>query len=1228
MSKIVKLSIIEHILLKPNMYFGRFEEIVATKQLFNLDKGSFTNEKVKYSPALVKLFDEALTNATDNVTRCKSHPTTKIVITITDTYIKIWNNGQSISLDEKAEYEGKDYYQPELAFACPYTSSNYEGNDQELNGTNGIGIKLANIFSTRFRVTVVNNKKMFKQIFTKNMSERSQATITDTTVEDCVQIQFEPDFEKLHMSTNCIDEITKEILYKRIFDATLFPVDIILNNKRLPRNSFEQYFNSIFLYTIPEMRYSSTTDRYDLIMFPFKGGHIISSINHTITESGGTHVDYVISKIIELIKKKYNLSLTKAQIKSNICLYLNLNVCGPKFRSQEKNEYIGPVDIKIDYLIEQICSDQMFIDLLQNKKRESEKRKPKNTNRPLFEKLTEANLAGSKESGKCTLFVTEGDSATGMVQQCFSSLGHDYYGIYTLGGKPNNIRNVRADDKLKSVVVKELITSLGIEEGLDYSLPDNFERLRYGKLVCVKDADVDGSAIMMLVCNIIDVIAPSLLKLNNFFFEFITPQIKLIYDIFRDTTVEIFGIKEVLTRGEDGTFVSEFVPDNKLVEGPRKNFVTTFNNKGEFLKFMQFNRDKINVNDVKYYKGLAAISTEDALDYWESYEEYLIPFLYDEDAETIMDKTFSKKQSCVEWRKQLVMHTNEDTYCIRIKSGTDITQYCYFEYGPYAREDCMRVIPALYDGLKPVQRKILYSLLIKAPGSEKFKKVFQIATQASLDGNYHHGDASINEATCKMMQNYTGSNNIPLVAGSGQIGTRFAQGKDHGATRYIEGALSKISKILFPKIDDQLLTRNIEDEVKVEPKHYVPILPMILINGTEGIGVGFSTFVPNHSYEDCYDNVLSILNSITSDETNVVDILNRHELSIRPSYPGFKGEIYYNPVKHCYDTYGKSRFLNINEVEKNPSDPFWKTSRIYSSEHPELNYEHAYLEICEIPISSKVSMNKIIGELKKLMVAKLETAQKAKGRRKQKEDEESKDDGCATIFNQTNISLLVDYQDNSHPGNELQDEKISLILKIKNDGKLSLNSPPEIIKLKSSLSMNNMMLYSLHDNELMLRKFNNIKEIFNEYFIVRYEFYRRRKELLIHLKKEEIKYLQNKINFIKEVAIDKTIKIEKLSNAELKTYLETNNYDMKNGEYKYLYTIPMRSCTKTEYNKLLDELEKKKAELEELINTLIKTFWVRDLGEFKIQQEKLVKELETKRRLRRDKQNSRRGSKK
>jgi len=183
------------------------------------------------------------------------------------------------------------------------------------------------------------------------------------------------------------------------------------------------------------------------------------------------------------------------------------------------------------------------------------------------------------------------------------------------------------------------------------------------------------------------------------------------------------------------------------------------------------------------------------------------------------------------------------------------------------------------DGLKISLRKILYSAFKKNLTTEI--KVAQFSGYVSEHSGYHHGEASLNAAIVGMAQNFVGSNNINLFMPNGQFGTRLQGGKDSASERYIFTQLNKITRTLFPANDDNILTYLNDDGLLVEPVYYAPIIPMILVNGSKGIGTGFSTDIM------CYNPVQIIeylKNKLSLSESNNSD-------EFIPYYDGFKGQI-------------------------------------------------------------------------------------------------------------------------------------------------------------------------------------------------------------------------------------------------------------------------------------------------------------------------------------------------
>jgi DNA topoisomerase-2 len=195
----------------------------------------------------------------------------------------------------------------------------------------------------------------------------------------------------------------------------------------------------------------------------------------------------------------------------------------------------------------------------------------------------------------------------------------------------------------------------------------------------------------------------------------------------------------------------------------------------------------------------------------------------------------------------------------------------------FSKYDCDRSIPNLMDGLKVSQRKILYSAFKKNLVSEI--KVAQFSGYVSEHSGYHHGESSLNGAIVNMAQNFVGSNNIPILNPNGQFGTRLQGGKDSASERYIFTQLNKITRMIFKKEDDVILNYLNDDGTPVEPAFYAPIIPMILVNGTKGIGTGFSTDIPCFRPMDLVDYILKKLDD------------KGHTHDFVPYYKGFTGSI-------------------------------------------------------------------------------------------------------------------------------------------------------------------------------------------------------------------------------------------------------------------------------------------------------------------------------------------------
>jgi DNA topoisomerase-2 len=152
-----------------------------------------------------------------------------------------------------------------------------------------------------------------------------------------------------------------------------------------------------------------------------------------------------------------------------------------------------------------------------------------------------------------------------------------------------------------------------------------------------------------------------------------------------------------------------------------------------------------------------------------------------------------------------------------------------------------------------------------------------------------------------LAQDFVGSNNVNLLFPSGQYGTRDTGGKDHAAPRYIFTRPTPLARVLFNPEDDALLNVQKDDNAVIEPEFYMPVIPLVLINGAEGIGTGWSTTIPCYNPTDIVANIRRLMNG-------------EEMVPMTPWWRGFKGEIKL-VSKHRYDVFGVIKKLNDTTVE-------------------------------------------------------------------------------------------------------------------------------------------------------------------------------------------------------------------------------------------------------------------------------------------------------------------------
>ncbi|XP_038827813.1 DNA topoisomerase 2-beta-like [Salvelinus namaycush] len=201
--------------------------------------------------------------------------------------------------------------------------------------------------------------------------------------------------------------------------------------------------------------------------------------------------------------------------------------------------------------------------------------------------------------------------------------------------------------------------------------------------------------------------------------------------------------------------------------------------------------------------------------------------------------------------------------------------------------------------LKPGQRKVLFTCMKR--NDKREVKVAQLAGSVAEMSAYHHGEQSLLMTIVNLAQNFVGSNNVNILQPLGQFGTRINGGKDAASPRYIFTMLSPLAKMLFPAMDSSLLKFLFDDNQKVEPEWYIPILPLVLVNGAEGIGTGWACKIPNYDHREIVNNLYRMLNM-------------QDPLPMLPSYKNFKGVIH-ELGQNQYMVSGEISVLDKNTIE-------------------------------------------------------------------------------------------------------------------------------------------------------------------------------------------------------------------------------------------------------------------------------------------------------------------------
>ncbi|XP_051858791.1 DNA topoisomerase 2 isoform X2 [Drosophila albomicans] len=1153
-----KKSQLEHILLRPDSYIGSVEFTKELMWVYEAEGNRMVQREISFVPGLYKIFDEILVNAADNKQRDKSMNTIKVDIDPEKNLVSIWNNGQGIPVTMHKEQK---MYVPTMIFGHLLTSSNYNDDEKKVTGgRNGYGAKLCNIFSQSFTLETATKqyKKSFKQTWGDNMGKASDPIIKDFNGTDFTRITFSPDLAKFKMEK--LDEDIVALMSRRAYDvaASTKGVSVYLNGTKVGVKNFKDYIDLFVKNSEDDSQqpvkviYENAGERWEVACCPSdRGFQQVSFVNSIATTKGGRHVDHVadsvIKQLIEVLKKKNKngINIKPFQVRNHLWIFVNCLIENPTFDSQTKENMtlqaksFGSKCTLSEKFIGNLAKAGIVESVLAWAKFKAQNDIAKTGGKKSYKikgipKLEDANEAGTKNSLNCTLILTEGDSAKSLAVSGLGVIGRNYYGVFPLRGKLLNVREASFKQLTENAEINNLCKIIGLQYKKKYLTMDDLKTLRYGKVMIMTDQDQDGSHIKGLLINFIHTNWPELLRLP-FLEEFITP----------------------------------------IVKATKKNEEISFYSLPEFEEW-KMDTPNHHTYNIKYYKGLGTSTSKEAKEYFQDMERHRILFKYDGavDDDSIM-MAFAKKH--VDLRKTwLTNHMDEvkrrkqlglpERYLYT--KGTKHISYADFvnlELVLFSNADNERSIPSMVDGLKPGQRKVMFTCFKR--NDKREVKVAQLSGSVAEMSSYHHGEVSLQMTIVNLAQNYVGSNNINLLEPRGQFGTRLTGGKDCASARYIFTIMSPLTRLIFHPLDDPLMQYQVDDGQKIEPTWYIPIIPMVLVNGAEGIGTGWSTKIANYNPREIIENLRRMING--EPQTTMI-----------PWYKNFKGTM---------ESVGDNRFCHSGNIQILPDN------RIEITELPVGVWTQTYKEnVLEALSNGTEKVKAVISEYRE-------------------------------YHTDTTVRFVISF--NAGEFERLRAEEGGF---------------HRVFKLCSSISLNQMHAF---DENNCLRRFPSPKEIMEEFFKLRLEYYNRRKDYLVGQLTAQSDRLSDQARFILEkcekklvvenkqrkAMIDELIKrgyrpdpvkewqrrikiedeaepeddgdeeeqaLSSSSKAKVKKEVDPEKAFQKLTEVKkfdYLLGMSMWMLTEERKNELLKQRDNKLEELDNLIKKTPQMLWMTDL---------------------------------